>query len=40
VLTIPTARLPADGAVALIDTIEYYPETATEFVKWLVLLMY
>jgi hypothetical protein len=40
VLTISTTRLPADGAIALIDTVEYNPETATEFVKWLVLLMY
>ena len=32
-LTISTTRLPADGAVALIETIVYFPETATEFYK-------
>jgi hypothetical protein len=33
VLTISTTRLPAEGAVALIETIVYFPETATEFCK-------
>jgi hypothetical protein len=33
VLTISTTRLPADGAIALIETIVYFPKTATEFCK-------
>ena len=33
VLTISTTRLPAEGAIFLIETIEYNPETATEFCK-------
>ena len=32
-LTISTTRLPGEGAISLIETIEYNPETATEFCK-------
>ena len=32
-LTISTTRLPAEGAIFLIETIVYNPETSTEFCK-------